>query len=239
MGEVDFDRRIAEQIRDRVVVKADEAALLRQAHALVDAARVEAARLRAEALQEAETITAAARAQVAEAAERGYRDGVERGLAEQAHQHALRESQLARRMTNLDERIGALVMRTLSTILTDREHDERFFSGVMQRVLRAARNEKFLTVRVCAEQAEAAKAAIDRLVTQAGAAHFIEVVSDDELKRGACLVESAHGVIDASLDTQLEAISAALTDAWRSGDAVGAAQSGQAAGAAGSEGQRV
>ena len=215
MSEVDFHHRIAGQIGERVLIKADEATLLREAHALVEAARAEAEQLRQQARQDADAITAQADARVAEAAERGYREGVERGLAEQARQHALRESQSARRMTTLDERIGALVMRTLSTILTDREHDERFFGGVMQRVLRAARDEKFLTVRVCAEQYEAARTAIERLVSQTGAAPFIEVVRDADLKRGACIVESAHGVIDASLDTQLEAISAALTTAWR------------------------
>ena len=125
-------------------------------------------------------------------------------------------------MTSLDERIGVLVMRTLSTILTEREHDERFFDGVMQRVLRAARDEKFLTVRVCPEQYDAARSVIERLVKQAGAAPFIEVVREGDLKRGACIVESAHGVIDASLETQLEAISAALSDAWRSGGDRGA-----------------
>ena len=138
----------------------------------------------------------------------------------------MKESRAARRLTTLDERIGVLVMRTLSTILTDREHDERFFDGVMQRVLRAARDEKFLTVRVHPEQREAAQAAIDRLVSSSGAAPFIEVSADAVLKRGACIVESEHGIIDASLETQLEAIGAALSATWRESAAAGESGAG-------------
>lgn len=210
-----FATRVNAHLAGRVLIKAPEAALLREAQALVEHARAEARGLIAAGEQRAKAIEAAAEARIAEAAERGFREGVQRGLSEQARQHALRESKSARRMMSLDERIGVLVMRTLGSILTERQHDERFFEAVMQRVLRAARDEKFLTVRVCAEQYDAARSAIERLLAQAGAAPFIEVLRGTGLSRGACVVESANGVIDASLDVQLEAISAALARTWR------------------------
>lgn len=203
------------QLAGRRIVPANEAALLREAQRLLDAAQQEYERLVAAGQREAETRMAGAEQRVAEAVERGYREGLERGLADRAREFALKGSRQARRLTTLDERIGMLVMRTLGTILTDRENDERFFDGVMQRVLRAARDEKFLTVRVHPEQRDAARVAIERLVKSTGAAPFIEVTTDADLKRGACIVESEHGVIDASLDTQLEAIGAALSAAWR------------------------
>ena len=43
------------------------------------------------------------------------------------------------------------------------------------------------------------------------------------LKRGACIVESEHGIIDASLETQLEAIGAALSATWRESGVAGEA----------------
>lgn len=112
-----------------------------------------------------------------------------------------------------------LVTRTLEKVLSESNNDERFFAGVMSRVLRAAREEKYLTVRVHADQRDAADKAIRDLVEQTAAPNFIEVIGDPALGRGACIVESAHGVIDASLDTQMDAIREALLSAWRPGRA--------------------
>ena len=48
------------------------------------------------------------------------------------------------------------------------------------------------------------------LASAPGGASFLDVVSDARLERGACLLESELGVVDASLETQLKALENAL-----------------------------
>ena len=43
---------------------------------------------------------------------------------------------------------------------------------------------------------------------------FVEVQADTRLRRGGCILESELGVVDASLDVQLEALSRALRSAF-------------------------
>ena len=48
------------------------------------------------------------------------------------------------------------------------------------------------------------------LASVPGSASFLDVVPDARLERGACLLESELGVVDASLETQLKALEGAL-----------------------------
>ena len=47
-------------------------------------------------------------------------------------------------------------------------------------------------------------------ITLMTACDFLDVVPDASLERGACLLESELGVVDASLETQLKALENAL-----------------------------
>jgi len=47
-------------------------------------------------------------------------------------------------------------------------------------------------------------------ITLMTACDFLDVVPDARLERGACLLESELGVVDASLETQLKALENAL-----------------------------
>ncbi len=145
--------------------------------------------------------------QAAEKAEHTARESAARTLATQS-------STRARSVVSMEERIGVLVTRTLGKVLNESEVDKQFFAGVMHRVLSAAHEEKFLSVRVCPEQLNVAQKSIDSIIRQVGATQFVEVKGDPKLQRGSCLVESEYGVIDASLETQLDAIRQALTKVW-------------------------
>lgn len=212
----DARRAITAFLERNRVLRPEAFELVAQASRLLEQARREAGDLMALAHAEARKIQAQAQELRRVEAERGYQEGWQAGRREQAEALATAGATQARTMPSLDERIGLLVTRTLNKVLEGRDVDERFFAAVVQRVLRAAREEKFLRMRVAPDQLEAAAAAVERVVAETGAPNLIEVVSDGGLRHGACLVESPHGVIDASLDTQLESIRRALTAVWRS-----------------------
>jgi len=206
---------ISHYLKSRRLLDADERASVEEASELLHEARRQAEQIVSDAHGQAADIVARARRQADEQinvaaanAEQAAREAAARTVAQA-------ESSRARSITSMDERIGVLVMRTLGKVLNEREVDEKFFSSVLEKVLRAAREEKFLTLRVCPDQLEAAQRSVDKLLANAGATAFVQVSADSALTRGACLVESEHGVIDASLDMQLDAIRQALTAVWR------------------------
>lgn len=216
------DAALAAFLAERQRLSAAEFDGARAVEALMQAAEVRYAARLAEAEAAAEAMRVAAAAEIEAARQAGYDAGHAAGLRESRQQHATefarREVGVARRVADADERIAMLVTRTLSKVLTEREHDERFFASVLQRVLRVARDEKFLVVRVAPMQAESARRALDRLLAEAGARPFIDLVVDPLREAGHCTIETAHGSIDASLDTQIEAIREALTSVWRPAD---------------------
>jgi type III secretion protein L len=68
-----------------------------------------------------------------------------------------------------------------------------------------------LTVRVCADEIEPARAAFAKAV-QAGTLNAaFEVLADDRAEPGHCQCEWDHGVADASLRVQLAALRQALS----------------------------
>lgn len=197
------------------IVSAEDLGALVNARELLELARAQAQGIVETANRDAGRIRAEADRIAGEQTERGYAAGWAQAQREFAETMARQEAQRAKGLVSQEERMSVLVTRTLGKVLAEQQNDERFFAGVMTRVLRAAREEKFLTVRVAAEQRDAAEKAIRQVIEQTAAPNFIEVLGDAALRRGACIVESAHGVIDASLETQMDSIRNALIAVWR------------------------
>lgn len=212
----DLDVRIGQFLAGSPVMTSDMFNQIGEARRLLAQAQAQHEAIVTQAHEQADAIRAEAHDAVQLELEKGYEAGLEEGRRAQADAVAQDGVLQARTLTDMDERIGLMVTRTLNKILTEQQHDERFFMAVVNRVLRAAREEKFLRMRVSSDQVSAAQAAVEQVLHETGAPNLIEVTGDPGLQSGACLVESPHGVIDASLDTQLESIRQALTAVWRS-----------------------
>ena len=65
-------------------------------------------------------------------------------------------------------------------------------------------------VRVCEDDLDAVQNSLSSLLQTYPGISFLDIAADSRLKRGACLIESELGVVDSSLDTQLEAIKRAI-----------------------------
>lgn len=78
-------------------------------------------------------------------------------------------------------------------------------------LLEMVKHEGDLQLHFSPAECDALRAAAADLVTSADRLSHVEIVSDPEVERGGCLLQTRHGSIDASLETQLEHVARALT----------------------------
>ena len=89
--------------------------------------------------------------------------------------------------------------------------DPDALAGIVRAALEKIRIEEVGRVRAHPVEAAALRAALDR----AGAARGLAVEADAALERGAIVVETGHGKLDASIDPQLVEIERGLADRLR------------------------
>ena len=173
------------------VLKASEAAVLLEANAVLDAARERVADMERKAGEAYERRR-----------EEGYRDGVEEGRLE----HAEKVMETVLSSVEYIEGIEATLVNVVAVAVRKviGEIDEN------ERIVRIVRN-ALVTVRVAPADEKAVREGLaSMLASVPGGASFLDVVPDARLERGACLLESELGVVDASLETQLKALENAL-----------------------------
>ncbi|MBG6577733.1 HrpE/YscL family type III secretion apparatus protein [Pseudomonas aeruginosa] len=83
-------------------------------------------------------------------------------------------------------------------------------------------NQKQVILHVQPEQLAAVREQVARVLKDFPEVGYLEVVGDARLDQGGCILETEIGIIDASLDSQLAALQAALTESVaRSGEEEG------------------
>jgi len=196
-----------------------------RAEDLVASAEQEAARLLAEARAEAAAILEEARSSAAQVRDAAYQEGYQKGHQEgyaAGHDAARAELdqclELVRRAAadgkvirdSIVEEAGAVMARAVS-LATRRivgeyyETDPERTTAAIADALRAASGQQIVAIRVNPALEEAVRA---RLVEVAA-----YVRPDDAVKIGGCYIDLQHGTLDATLDTRLSLLDAALSQA--------------------------
>ena len=181
------------------IIKADEAALLLQANALLDAAKAYAADMQRKADQAYE-----------EKKQDGYTDGHEEGKME--HAEKMMETVMAsvEFIEQLEHSLVDVVSQVLRRILGEIGDNERIVALVRQALL-SVRNQQRVLIRLAPADEPAVRQALAPLLqSNPSSGSFLDILADARLERGACLLESELGIIDASLETQLSALERAL-----------------------------
>ncbi|CAJ1920786.1 HrpE/YscL family type III secretion apparatus protein [Aeromonas jandaei] len=168
------------------------------AQALVDAARAQAA-----------DIVEEARAVYEEQKQLGWQAGIEEARREQAvlvHQTQLQCQQYYR---TVEQQMSEVVLQAVRKILHD--YDQVALTlKVVREALSLVSNQKQVTVRVNPEQLQAVRDQIARVHKDFPEIGYLEISADARLDQGGCILETEVGIIDASLDGQLEALSRAM-----------------------------
>ncbi|HSI82144.1 MAG TPA: HrpE/YscL family type III secretion apparatus protein [Candidatus Methylacidiphilales bacterium] len=189
------------------VLKPDDYAALLTAEKLLADAHAEAERLRAEAIKVFESEK-----------KRGYEAGLDEGREQIATQLMETAMDSVTNMAAMEERIVDVVVRSLKKILGDMDNREVVVK-VVQRALEMVRNQKQVLLRVSPGDVTSVQERLDELMRRFPAIDVIDVKADSRLKAGGCILETDVGMVEASVDVQVEAIKNALLNSIRAANA--------------------
>ena len=176
------------------IIKRDNAALLRCSEATLQSARDTASDMLRQASIQAATLLEAAQAQGREDAENEKARLIVQAIA-------YRESWF----TGLESELASVVASAVRTIFAEYEEDQRLAIAV-SRALAEMQRQKGVVMRVHPSRHRCVRDTVDRLFSarQWGAALTVE--ADTSLEPSACVLVSPVGVIETSLESQIQAI---------------------------------
>lgn len=175
-----------------------------EVHALRDAEQIVA-----EARQQAERIVAEAQSAFEQERQRGYQEGQEEARLEQVEQMIGNISRTVDYFSKVEGQMVDLVMRAVRKIVDGFDDNERVLIAVKS-ALSVMRNQKQITLRVNPQQAEIVKSRLNDILAAFPGVGYMDIVPDHRLKADDCIVESDIGMIEASLEGQLQALRGAF-----------------------------
>lgn len=177
------------------LVKADEVATVVKAGDILAAAETEAARIVEEA-----------KVRYEEEKLRGYEKGLADGKSEILQQKLELLNESIRYMESVETAMAEVVMKALRKCVAEIGDRELVVQIVRKAMNAIVRNQQQVTVRVAPEMVPVVKARVTELLKDFPSVNFIEVVEDPRPQGAACVVETATGMVEASIDSQLDAI---------------------------------
>ena len=181
------------------ILRAAEYARLLEAQSILDDARAEADAIRKRAEEAYE-----------ERKKQGYEDGVLDGQMQQAEKMLETGMQAVEYLEGLERQIVEVVTTAVRKIVGELDDKERIVR-VVRTALEQVRGRQRVLVRVCPEEEPQVREALAPMLARTSSANGIELVADQRMKAGDCMLESEMGVVDAGLEVQLKAIEHALT----------------------------
>lgn len=188
----------AELLAGRKVLKADEYRAFVDAKSIVSQAEAEAI-----------CIVNAAKQEYESQKQQGYQDGLAEGRIQTAEQMVSTVGKTVEYFSGIEEKVADIVENALKKILGEME-DRSVVLKVVRNALAVVRNQSTVTLRVCPDEATHVEAHLSDLLGQYAGISFLEITPDPRLQKGGCILETEIGVVDASVDVQLEAICEAL-----------------------------
>jgi len=183
---------------DRKVLKAEEYLAWVEANNIIESAR-----------QEGEKIIAEARAVFEAEKKRGYEAGLEQGKGVIAERMLQTVKKTIDYFASAEETLCTLVMSALRKIIGEMD-DRELILRVIRNGLALVRTQKQVVLKVSPADLDAVQREINTILADFPGIGFIDVIADSRLKKSDCILECDIGVIDAGLDTQLQAIKRSL-----------------------------
>ena len=180
------------------VLRADDHAAYIQAQALLDAAQAGAQAI----------MDGASEAFEAER-KRGYADGREEALIDQAEKMIETVSRTVEYFAGVENEMVDLVMAAVRKVV-DGFDDREKIMVVVRNALAVVRNQKQMTLRLNPAEVETVRAQINGLLAAYPGVGYLDIVADGRLSRGACILESEIGMVEASLEGQIQALRGAF-----------------------------
>lgn len=190
-----------------------------------DAGRSKEALLQ-EAGEEAKKILEAARKEAQERLEnaqaKGYEEGMQKAIEEanleigetvseiSALLHSL-EEQKAGMLKNYEGKIRDLAISVAKKVIqTEMDQNDEVFLNIYKGAAQELRDQEWIRLSVASTQVQFATENADVLMSMIQGAKHIEIVGLPGAPAGTCVLETPTGIIDASLDTQMDKIKEAF-----------------------------
>lgn len=184
------------------VAKKEQVTILKAAHEEYD-------KIIADAKKNAEKIVHDAQTTYESEKRRGYEDGLASGKAEMADQLMDLATKSADSFTKLEHDIVEVVIRAIKKILGDVDKGE-LITNVVKNSLKMIKSQKQVVLKVSTLEAAFLRERVSTLIKDSPGIEFLDIISDNHLSPGSCLLETELGVIDASIDVQIAAIEKSL-----------------------------
>ena len=192
---------------DRLALRVDAGAKVVPAAAICEFR--EAEQIVEEARKQAAAIVANATQAYNDECKRGYDEGRKEALLEQAERMIEHVGRTVDYFAHVETRMVDLVMGAVQKIVSDFGDRERVLT-VVRNALSVVRNQKQMTLRLNPAQLETVRASVNGLLALYPGVGYLDLVSDGRIGTDACILESEIGVVEASIEGQLEAIRAAF-----------------------------
>ena len=177
------------------LVKAEEVATFANADEIVAAAEAEAAKI----LEDARRTFESERV-------KGYEKGLSDGRQEILQQKLDLLDESVKYMESVEHEMGAVVMKALRKCVQDIGDDEMVIQVVRRAMATIVRSQRQITLRVPADKVDTVKARMGEILKDYPAVNFTEVLEDPRLTGVSCVVETAAGMVETSIEAQLAAI---------------------------------
>jgi type III secretion protein L len=183
----------------RKIVRSEELQVCVEAQAIIDAAR-----------KEAKAIIDGAQAEFDRQSAAGFEEGMAAGRMDIAERMIESVNKTVHYVSGLEKSVVEIVMKALRKILGEMPDRDRV-TQVVKSALAVARTQRNVVVRVHPSDAEHVRTRVNEITKPYPNVSFLEVTPDARLPQGGCILESEIGVIDASLEVQLQAIENSLS----------------------------
>lgn len=221
---------------EEAVLEPEDSAAKERAEEVILAGKKKAEEMLAEAKRQEQAILDKAKQQVQErleqAAEEGHREGLEKGLEEgHARMHAETQERIrqiqaqakktldqaeyirAHLISGAEEEVVDLAMTIASAVI--RNHAEINRDIVVKlagEALERAVSSGYYSIFVSPDDVELLQEFIAELRRSASGGTRIHIIPDSSISHGGCKVETENGMVDMTLESQLEQIRKALRD---------------------------
>ena len=181
------------------VLKAAEVAVWQQSQDILAQARAQAEQIVSQAQHAFETEK-----------QRGYQEGLEQAQMDQTDQMIETASRTVDYFAGVEQRIVGLVMQSMRRVIADFSDTERVMA-VVRSSLAVMRNQKQLTLRLSPDNVDVVKQRARELLEDYPGVGLLDIVADPRLQGDAAILESELGVVQASIEKQLQAIEQSFT----------------------------
>jgi type III secretion protein L len=161
--------------------------------------------LLAQARAQADAIVGGAQAAYEQESRRGYEEGRESALLDQAEKMIETVGRTVEYFAGVENEMVELVMAAVRKVV-DGFDDREKVMVVVRNALAVVRNQKQMTLRLNPAEVDMVREQINDLLAAYPGVGYLDILADGRLARGACILESEIGMVEASLEGQIQAL---------------------------------